>query len=801
MSNEPHGLTASDVADRRKRGLGNRMPRSSVRDYAGIFARNFFTGFNAMVAPAAIVLFLLGDLRAAAAVSGMAIVNTLLSLIQEIRSKIHLDRLSLLAESKVRVCRDGSTIEVAAGDVVQGDYVQIAAGDTVVADGPLLASHYLEIDEALLTGESDAVRRGVGDRILSGSVCVAGEGAYLAERVGADSFAQKTTAKARQYQVASSPLTRSINRIIRLLSYAAIFLCGVHFFGWYALGVSTDDAVRRVAATITTMVPQGLALAATISFIVGAIAMGKRGALVQQLSAIETMASIDVICTDKTGTLTTNRLTVEFIRDLRAGDDPRSIRDDLSQFVSASVDRDNRNIRALRDAVGVRAVELLDQIPFKSRLRYSALRIQNDGQPRLLVLGAIEAISAYCDPSALPSDFPSLVETSQASGLRLLLLAEGPGNVSLAGLGEMPRTRLTPRALVGLADELRPDVDRVLEALDGQGIAFKVVSGDNPQTVQGTIRHLSLAIARDPVVSGEELSSSSDPDRLIRERGIFGRIAPEQKVAIVESLRSQGGRVAMIGDGVNDVLPIKHADLGIAMGSGSAASKRVAGLVLEGDRFELLPETLEEGRTIIRNVRRSAKLFLVKNIYSLILILATYCGCGLPFPYVPQQVTLLNWTVIGIPGLAIAFSRQRAKHVSKRPFVAEVLSFAIRTGVVFGIGGIAILWHGTSLYPADERLVRTMFLSMLVLLGITTLFRALTDGEMDTETGDVGYRLLGLSAVPMYLTAMYFEPFRRFFEMAPLAAGEWLIVVGYATVCWVATLATDHWAERGRRVV
>lgn len=793
MSNDRTGLTAAEVADRLRRGLGNRAPRSNLRDYASILARNLFTGFNAMVVPAAVVLFWLGDLRAAVAVSGMAILNTVLSLAQELRAKVHLDRLSLMAESKVRVRRDDAVIELSAGDVVQDDCIIVRAGDTIVADGPVIESRFLEIDEALLTGESDPVRRGIGDRLLSGSTCVAGEGAYRAADVGVHSFAQKTTAEARRYHVASSPLTRSVNRIVRLLSYTAILLCGIHFVGWYALGVPTNAAIRRVAATITTMVPQGLVLAATISFIVGAVAMGRRGVLVQKLSAIETMASVDVICTDKTGTLTTNLLRLEFLHNLSYADDLTGVREGLRCFASASIDRENRNIRALRVALGDTAIECVDQIPFKSRLRYSAVRVVIEGRRRLFVLGAIEALRPMCDGSALGDSFDQLVRTSQDRGLRLLFFGEADGVLGLSELTELPAIVLRPIALLGLADELRPDAGRVLEAFYAQGISFKVISGDNPATVQGTVRHLNVPIARDPVVSGADLAQAKDPAEVIRTHGVFGRVSPEQKVTIVETLKDCGHRVAMIGDGVNDVLPIKHADLGIAMGSGSAASKRVAGLVLEDDRFELLPETLEEGRTIVRNVRRSAKLFLVKNVYSLMLIIASYAGLGLPFPYVPQQVTLLNWSVIGVPGLAIAFSRQRAKRVSNRPFVAEVLSFAIRTGIVFGIGGIAILWHGIRLYPDDERLVRTMFLSMLIVLGITTLFRALTDGEPAAEGSDRGFRLIGLMAIPIYLTAMYFDPFRRFFEMTALGPAEWLMVLSYAGICWLLTLLADCW--------
>jgi cation-transporting ATPase E len=779
------GLTAAEVAERVRRGQVNRTPRSEWREYAAIFRRNLFTGFNAMVAPAAVALLIVQEYRAAIAVSGMAILNTLLALIQEIRAKVHLDRLSLLVESRTQVVRDGHLQTVRAGEIVKDDCIFLQAGDTVVADGHVVAEQFLEIDEALLTGESDPVRRHTGDRLLSGSICVAGEGHYRAEEVGPASFANRTSAEARRLHLMSSPATRVINRIVRWLSYTAIALCVVHLIGWWRLGLTDDDVVKRIASTITTMVPQGLVLSATLSFIVGAVAMSRRGAVVQRLNAVETMAAIDVVCTDKTGTLTTNHLVLELVRPI--GTSEEVARDALRLFASASIDRNNRNIEAIQRSLGFAAAELIDQVPFKSRNRYSALRVRTAQGPRLFVIGAIEALEPRLEIRI--GDALADREMLQSRGLRLLLLTEGPGDQALDGT-QLPDVRLRPVALIGLADELRPDTEKVLEALSAQGIEFKVVSGDNPETVQGTVRHLPIPLASCPCVTGDAWSRSTDRDRLVRESGVFGRIAPEQKVEIVEALARQGRHVAMIGDGVNDVLPIKRAELGIAMGSGSPASKTVAGLVLENDRFDLLPETLEEGRTILRNLRRSGKLFLVKNVYAFILILATYCGCGIPYPFVPQQVTLLNWSVIGIPALAIAASRERPLRAITGSLFWDFASFALRTGVVFGVGGVFLLWHMTHVYPGDPNVQRTIFLSMLILLGITTLFRALRDG--DPNGRDDRFRLLGLLAIPVYLTAMYVPPSAYFFEMTPLGLGHWGWALAYAGGCWAATLVADR---------
>jgi cation-transporting ATPase E len=794
MANPIAGLSDAEAADRLRRGLGNRPPRQDLLDYVRIFARNLFTGFNAMVAPAAAILFTLGDYRAAVAVSGMAVVNSSLSIVQEIRAKILLARLSLIAESVVRVRRDNRLVELRSGDVVQGDCVEIRSGDVVVADGPLLESHALQIDESLLTGESDAVSRQVGEQVLSGSVCIAGEGAYRAERVGAESYAQKTSENARRYSPGASPLTRSINRIVQILSYTAILLCVVHAAAWRWFDLPEDDAVRRVAATITTMVPQGLVLSATISFLVGAMALSRRGALVQRLEAIETMAAVDVICTDKTGTLTTNRLRVELLQPLGVSDE--LFRLALRHYASASIDRDNRNIAALRGALGEIATDAIDQIGFQSRLRLSAARLTIDGRRKLLVLGAVEALRDRCGD--LGGDFDNLAQASQRHGLRLLLFAEGDADVSLADVRELPEMALVPLGLIGLRDELRGDAETVLRLLDEQSIAIKIVSGDNAETVQGTVRSLDLPHLHGDVVSGIALNDVERRSALIERCSIFGRIAPDQKVIIVETLKAHGHRVAMIGDGVNDVLAIKSANLGIAMGSGSSASKAVSGLVLAGDRFEVLPETLDEGRAIVRNVRRGAKLFLVKNVYAFLLILACYAGLGLPFPLAPQQVTLLNWTVIGVPALAMAMSRQRALTAEKRPFLFETLGFAVRTGLVIGLAGIVLLLHGERVAPGELSVARTMLLSFLILMGLHTLFRALGDNEPNATAVDWAYRLIGLLALPVYAIALYVPPAQRFFELTPPTGSQWVIVAGYSALAagtlWLVDRAWSRFA-------
>jgi cation-transporting ATPase E len=553
--------------------------------------------------------------------------------------------------------------------------------------------------------------------------------------------------------------------------------------------------VQMVAATITSMVPQGLVLTATLAFTIGAVYMSRRGAVVQRLHAVEAMASVDVVCTDKTGTLTTNRLKLDHIHML--ADDPgeEEVRRLLRLFASASVDQKNKNIQALRAALGETRVELLDQLPFKSQNRYSAVRVRDGLAERVLVMGACEALRGHledADAGGWEGQWKELL----ATGLRILMFAEsehrGPFADTLDGF------RLRPLALVALSDELRPEAGAVLEALAGQGIAFKVISGDNPETVRATISHLKLPLARDPVVTGDMLDSAPDRAELIERRSVFGRVSPQQKVEIVQTLKDRGHFVAMIGDGVNDVLPIKNAQLGIAMGEGSQASKTVAGLVLENNNFALLPETLEEGRTIVRNLRRSAKLFLTKNVYSLLLILPGAVGLlGLPFPYVPQQVTLLNWLVIGMPALVIALSRERSRAPTKSHFLQEVGWFAVRTGVVFGLAGLVILVLAVQVWEENIRTQRTLLLSLLVVLGITALFRALKDGEAQPLVGDWKFRWLAVAAVPLYLLALYWPLSQNFFRLAPLGWLDWVKVFAVAVPAYGLSLLSDRFRWGG----
>jgi cation-transporting ATPase E len=792
----PIGLSSAEVAERVARGEVNRVRRSNTAEYLNIVHRNVVTLFNALIVPAAIALLLIPDYKAGLAASGMMLTNLVIGLFQEVRAKRHLDRLTLLAEGTVRVRRDGSMVEIKTGDVVRDDVVLLAAGDSVAADGTVVESRFLEVDEALLTGESDPVSRKAGDRLLSGSFCVAGEGEYRAEKVGRDSFAQRTAAEARVYSYNASPLQRAIDQLLRVLSAIAVALSVVYFVLYKVRGdIDKDDFWRMIAATITSMIPQGLVLMTTLAFVLGAVRMARRGAIVQRLNAVESMAAIDTLCMDKTGTLTTNRLRLEKIELLAPMMGEEVIRERLRRFATASLDRGNKSLAALRAALGESPCELLDQLPFKSQNRYSAVRIRAGEERQLLVLGAPEALLGLIADNEARKATEASWQTLMKTGLRLLLFAEGldPGNEPFRGTLE--GYRLAPLALLGLSDELRPEAGRVLELLAGQGIEFRILSGDNAETVRATVEPLGRssaapalhALASGPVVTGAELAAATDTAEIVRTRSVFGRVSPAQKVEVVSALKSQGRRVAMVGDGVNDVLPIKTADLGIAMGEGSQAAKTVSGLVLETNSFELLPQALEEGRTILRNLRRAGKLFLLKNVFMLLLIVGGLTLFQL-FPLEPQQVTLFDFLTLAVPAFLIMLSRGEAAPATG--YFRAVGGFALRSGVVIGVTGLVVVYlarHAWDIAAKQEQV--TLLLTALVLLGLDALIRILGDGAGSTD------RLLYTwiaAAVPLYLVAMYWPLAADFFLLTPLSPMRWAQVFAVAAPASVLARLAEY---------
>ncbi len=777
------GLSSAEVEDCIRRGKVNRRPATPLSDYTTIVARNTFTLFNALVVPAAIILFTLGDYRAAWAVSAIAVFNTLISLVQEIRAKWHLAHLALLGESKVRVRRNGETIRIAASEIVLGEYLLLEAGETVMADGVLLDAEALTIDEALLTGESDPIPRQVGERLLSGSVCVAGHGLYRADRVGGDSFAHQTAIQARQYRYLPSPFLKSLDQLIRILTALAIILC-LCYWGLQQLRGFTDiELVQMIAATITSMVPQGLVLMTTLAYTLGALRMSRQGALVQRLSSVESMASVSMLCLDKTGTLTTNQLSLDLLQPLGISQ-PSDVRIALQVFAWGSMDHGNKTIEALRKQLGNHDstnASVIERLPFQSRFRMSAVRVLIDNRERVFVLGAFDTLIGRCSP-ADRAETEAFWSEQRSSGLRLLLFAEATPLENLDSI--LHHSELIPLALLGFQDELRQDAGEVLKSFAEQGIEIKIISGDHADTVHATVRHLPLPGIDQPVTTGDTIVQGDLRDA-VQKHSVFGRVSPQQKLEIITALQSLGHHVAMIGDGVNDLLSIKRADLGIAMGSGSASSKLVAGLVLISDEFAILPRILDEGRRILDNLRAAAKLFLLKNVYTLVLILLGVGVFGFEFPYLPQQVTLLNVLTIGGPTLLLLLRRNHSTTSGSHSFVRDVGLLAIVIGSFIGMISVGLLILTSNMgYDLESR--RTLLLEYLIFAG---LGNAVAFSEFHRSIV-----IWSAIAVLLFFGVLLIPPITFFFALSPSWDGSWVgIMISAVLTAWIGSVLNNRW--------
>ena len=785
------GLTSAEVARRVTGGQINRTPNEGWRPYAAIIARNTITLFNMLVVPAAAALFLLADYRGAWAVSAMAVANSLIGLMHEIRAKRHLDRLSLLGEIRVRVRRDKTEQMIPSGEVVLDDVLLLSAGDTVVADGTLVLAKYLELDEALLSGESGPVARTVGEPVRSGSVCVAGEGVYRAERVGGDAFVQRIADAARKYRHSPGPTQRTLERLVKWLTAIAVVLSLGYVALYYTRGFPVTDLVQMVAATITSLVPQGLVLLATLVFVLAATRLSHRGAMVQRLAAVEGLGAVDVLCTDKTGTLTTGRLTFDHFVSFSLPE--VEVRKWLGVFATGSIDRRNKSIEALREALEAEtpAAEILDQLPFKSQNRCSAVVARVNSEKRLLVLGSFEVLSLR-----FPENERIAIEAAWRerlpTGLRLIVFADGVAPSDPFN-GELPSGQLRPLALVALRDELRPGVSDVLTALADQGIRFKVISGDNPETVRATVSSLGAAFTGESIVTGDEWMAAVDRTGVVERCNVFGRVSPEQKLAMVESLQLAGRNVGMIGDGVNDILSIKRADFGVAMGAGSPATKAVAAIILETNDFSVLPDVLGEGRRVVQNVRRASKLFLLKNAYTVVLILVAVGICGLPFPYLPQQVTLLNALTIGGPAVIILAGRSSTTRAIGPGFFADVGRFVLVAGGATCLVGLVVYLGSSIVFHHDIEMSRTLLLTTLIFAGI--------GNAVVVSRGDWWLFAWGVAAISALAIVMAVPTVAYFFALSPLSPANWIVVVlaaGIAVISTIVFSGSDHLVNGNR---
>ena len=705
----PEGLTLAEVDIRVQDGHVNTVDDRTSRTMREIVRANVLTRFNAILAVLAVAVLATGH-WGDAAFAVVLLLNALIGIGQELRAKRTLDRLALMHAPTARVVRGANLVEVPVGEVVLDDLVVLSMGDQVPADGELHMSEGLEVDESALTGESDAMSKDQGDQVLSGTIVVAGRGRFQARAVGADAYARKLAAEAKVFVRRKSEIENAIDQLLRYITWAIVavtpLLVWSQFFHIKQTGGWRDPLTVSVAALVG-MVPEGLVLLTSLAFLLAALALTRRQVLVQELPAVEGLARVDVVCVDKTGTLTVGDIVFERLEPLAEDTHPEAT---VGAALGALADAPdpNASLAALGAAFAAPGWDRSGDVAFSSSRKWSAASFGDQGS---WYLGAPDVLLDAGDP------LRERVSELASTGRRVLLVQYLDGPLQ----GEVLPPGRRSVGLCTLAEQVRPDAAETLRFFADQGVTIKVISGDNHQTVAAIATEVGLDVgeAIDARTLGDEPEDLVDA---LAAHTVFGRVTPQQKRSMVRALQSQGHTVAMTGDGVNDALALKDADIGVAMGSGAQATKAVAQLVLLDGQFAHLPDVLAEGRRVIGNIERVASLFLSKNVYALMLVILVSIA-GLPYPFLPRHLTLISSLTIGIPAFVLALGPNTERY---RPgFLQRVLAFAIPTGAITGVAifGAYFAARTMHLLPAERKSAATIAALVVALWVLAVLAR------------------------------------------------------------------------------
>jgi cation-transporting ATPase E len=756
-----HGLTEAEAA--RRLDARGKLPRQrSSRSYASIIRANTLNIPNGILLFFGVLTIAFASWRDALFL-GILVSNVAIGSFQEIRSKRALDRLAALVAPDAVVVRDGVDRRVPIDQVVVGDVVRLAAGDQVVADGSVITADGLALDEANLTGESEPALRRAQEPVWSGSFAVEGTALFEATAVGADSRAARLAATARAFRHPRSPLERANDRLLLWIVALAVPLAVGLTVSVFLHAGTTAARVQAVTAGIVNLVPEGLILLISVTAAVSAFKMARRGVLAQQLNAIESLASVDVVCTDKTGTLTEPTPRVVSLVPA-GGTDEATFARELAIY-AASAPSPNLTLQAINNAglSDVKGLAVLGQVPFSSRRRWSAIDV--DGTR--LVLGAPERF-INGDPS-----LQARAHEEANAGRRVLALGRSEAPLPADGFDPPFPDDVQPLGLVVLAERLRPNAARTVAFFVEQNVALKVLSGDAPATAGAIARDAGVPGSA-PALDGEALPTNAAALReAVLSAPAVGRISPEGKRTVVDALAGAGRYVAMVGDGVNDVPALKDARLAIAQGSGTQMARSVADLVLVEDDFAAVPAMVAEGRQILRNIQRVAQLFVTKTVFTALVVLAV----GIPtatFPLLPRQFTIASTVTIGIPAFLLALAPSSGPWRPER-FLQSVARFAIPAGVTIGVGivaGYLLARYGFNLGLTRSRTVAT---GVVVVCGLAVVMR------LEAERGPRRLAIAGLCALMLALFALALAiPFlREFYELAtPTVEGVLAWAVG-----------------------
>ena len=768
-SEEPEalrGLSGAEVRERVARGQINRAHTPTSRTWRQIASAHVFTRFNALLGALWVIVMAVGSWRDA--LFGVVIaINAAIGILQELRAKRTLDRLALQTTARVHVLRDGRLADLSREDIVQDDVLELSSGDPVPVDCLVLRASELELDESLLSGESEAVARHAGDTLRSGSLVVGGTAHCRATAVGEAAWIHGLEQQARRFTLAHSELRAGIDSILRVVGWALAPTAALLFVTQFALGLPAGAALLYGAAGVVAMVPQGLVLLTSLALAVGAMRLSRRHALVQDLAATEALARVDVICLDKTGTLTERELRIERIETLleHAGASA------ALAALGASELRPNATLQAIAHEWPHHVGEprVLRSIAFSSANKWSAADIEGLGP---WLLGAPDVLLAQ-----RPVSDPLLARVAgfAASGLRVLLLART--GFWLDG-GQRPAD-VEPVALLLLAERLRADARQTTQDLAREGVSMRLVSGDHPSTVGWVARELGIA------EDGQSLDASKLDDAALAEQAcahrVFARTTPRQKELIIATLQAAGHAVAMVGDGVNDIPALKRADVGVAMGAGTPAARAVAQLVLLDNRFANMPSVMAEGRRVVGNIERVAVLFLTKSVYAMLLALAVGVA-GVAFPFLPRHISLVDALTIGMPAFLLSLEPNDQR--LRVGFVDRVLRFASPAGMFVAAAAFSAFALVRTQAPHDLPEARTAATLVLFCAALSVMALAAQPRRLRRVLLVAGMGLL-------FLTALLTPQVRGFFALQALSGLAWLQCAGLAVAAAVAL----HWSR------
>ncbi len=760
MSVQVAGLTEAEARRRAAAGLANQAREHRSRSYRDILVANFFNRFNAMLGVLLVITLWLGPIQDAT--FGLVLIaNLAIGLVQEVRAKRVLDRLEVITATRARVVRDGAVREVAAPAVVKGDAVVVSRGDQVVADGRVLEADGLEVDESLLTGESDPVAKPAGQPVRSGSFVVAGSGVFEASEVGTASYGAVLAAEARRFKRAPSELRKGTNQVLRVIGWAMPLAAVMLLVSQFHAHASAIDAARAAVAGMVMLVPEGLILLTSLAFATAVVRLASRGILVQELVAIETLARVDVVCMDKTGTLTEGGMSLAGVRCLA----PQMEVDAALGAIAATEPAPNAVLAAIaaarRPGDGWVATST---VSFSSARRWSAASFEGRGT---WVLGAPEAIVPKGSQPAW-ADAVAAAGAMAREGYRVLALGFTSGRV--AADAPLP-PGLTPAALVSFEERVRPQAAPMIEYFRREGIEMRILSGDSDLTVAAVARKLGIDAA-----------------------AVRGRVSPAEKRQVIKDLQAAGHLVAMAGDGVNDVPALKQADVAIALASGSAASRAISQFILMRSDFDSLPEAVADGRRVIGNMERLGRLFVTKTAYAFTFSLVVGV-LALPFPLLLRQLTLATMFSLGLPSFFLALEPNMAR--ARPGFARRTVRFAVPAGVTIGLVTIAVF--ALSTWFLDVTLAQGRTIAVLALGGdsfwvLWIVARPLTTARRVVLAGCAAASLAAL-AVPQV---------RGFFAISPLPGWSWIgvpaaIVAGGLMLELTARISITHGGIRAGR--